>query len=494
MRRLRICLASSEVVPFAKSGGLADVSAALSDELHRAGHDVRVFMPMYRSVAEGDWELRPHPRLQDLRVTLGERTFWFSVSTARAPRSEVEVHFVRCPELFDRDGLYTQDADEHLRFALFSRAVLESCQHLGWAPDVVHANDWHTGLLPLYVKTLYAWDRIFQATRTVLTIHNIGYQGVFDAAVVPELGLEEERRYLHQEDLEDGRVSFLKTGVLYADVVTAVSETYAREIQTPAFGMGMEELLSTRSDHLVGIVNGIDAGEWDPATDKLLPHRYDADDLSGKARNRANLLASFSLDPDPAGPVLGVVSRLTFQKGFELLQGVLPKIIEEHDVRLVAIGTGEDRYQDWFQELRDRFPTRVAFFRGYSEELAHRVEAGADCFLMPSRWEPCGLNQMYSLRYGTAPIVRRTGGLADTVEDHRPGSDTGTGFVFDAFEPAALDEALRRALEAFADPGGWRALVRRGMARDFSWVHQAQHYVELYERLLAGWHAEPVAG
>jgi starch synthase len=482
-RPLSLCLVSSEVVPFAKTGGLADVTAALARFLARRRHDVRVVLPMYSRVREG-FPSRPVPELQDIPLSLGGRTRFFSVSTLALPKSSALVYAVRCPELYERPGLYTQDRDEHVRFAFLSQAALRICQQLGWAPDVVHCNDWHTGLLPLYLWSHFNWDRLFQRTRVVLTIHNIGYQGVFSADVVGELGLDNERNLLHQEDLAEGKLNFLKTGLLYANAITTVSETYAREIQGPEQGMGLDGLLRQRGDVLVGIVNGVDYGDWNPRTDALIPARYTLKDLSGKLECRRTLLQRMGLAADPRGPVLGIVSRLTYQKGLDLLQDALPPLLAEHDLRLCVLGRGDPELEGFFGGLAQRFPGKAAHDLGYREDLAHHIEAGADLFLMPSRYEPCGLNQMYSLKYGTVPLVRRTGGLADTVEPWDPTTRTGTGFLFGDFTSSALRDTLRYALHCWEDQDAWQVLVRNGMSRDFSWERQGRRYVDLYRRIL----------
>jgi len=488
----RIALVSSEVAPFAKTGGLADVTAGLSRYLCSAGHDVRVFLPLYRRVREGDRPLEASEHVADVALRFGSRTYAFGMSTTPLPGPDGTVsdespyvHLVDCPALFDRADLYTQDADEPVRFAFLTRAAIEACQRMQWAPDVFHCNDWHTGLLPLYLRTTYAWDRLFEGTRTLLTIHNIGYQGVFGAAVLEDLQLMDQRRHLDQDDLREGRVNFLKTGILHADALTTVSRRYADEIQTPEYGMGLEGVLRRRRDVLHGIVNGIDYLDWDPATDPLIPHRYSPRDLSGKRRDKEALLQAFGLTFEERVPVLGIVSRLTPQKGFELLPDVLPVLLQREDLRVVVLGSGDDRHERYFQWLRDTWPTKVAVYRGYDNGLAHRIEAGADMFLMPSRYEPCGLNQMYSLKYGTVPIVRRTGGLADTVEPFDAGTGEGTGFLFEAFTPDALHAALQDALATWRDPEAWARLVRNGMSKDFSWERQGPAYEALYESLAA---------
>jgi starch synthase len=514
-RPLRIALVASEVAPFAKTGGLADVTAALARALSRAGHDVRVFLPGYANLRELPGT--PETVLAPWRLEFGGRSVAVAVRAVPFPAARsaakpakggarrsppaapppasptpagrpLRLELIDAPELYHRAGYYTEDADEPLRWAALSRAVIEACQRTGWAPDVIHCNDWHTGLLPLYLRSWYAWDRLFSGTRTLLALHNLGYQGAFPAAVVDQLGLGEVRSLFHQEHLNEGRVSFLETGVIHASWLATVSETYAREIQGAEHGMGLDGLLRERSDHLVGIVNGVDYDEWDPERDALIPARYSATRLEGKRRCRDALLAKFELTPvvDPGPPVIGIVSRMTAQKGFDLLPDILPVFLKKHDLRLVVLGSGEERYERYFQWLRDTFPERVACYAGYQEELAHWIEAGADLFLMPSRYEPCGLNQMYSSRYGTVPIVRATGGLADTVERWDPDQRRGTGFVFYDFNADALFHTIEHALDVWRDRDAWSRLVQAGMARDFSWERQARRYVELYRKMLEG--------
>ena len=339
--------------------------------------------------------------------------------------------------------------------------------------------------MPLYLKTLYRWDRLFEQSKTLLTIHNIGYQGSFGDHVLAELGLEGEKSNLHDSDIAAARVGFMKTGLLHSDLLTTVSETYAAEIQSGELGMGLQDLLRRRTHDLIGIVNGVDYGEWDPSSDELIAATYSAADLSGKARCKQALMHQVNLPWNPDVPVFGVISRLTAQKGFELFPDILPVLLQEHDLRLVVLGSGEERYETYFQWLRDTYSEKVSIYRGYNNQLAHRIEAGSDVFCMPSRYEPCGLNQMYSLRYGTVPLVRRTGGLADTVADWDPGTRRGTGFVFDEFRSEALLACMRRVLATWADQGAWSELVQNGMAQDWSWNVQGPRYVDLYSRLAA---------
>ena len=480
---LKICLVSSECTPFAKTGGLADVVAALGRFLAKRGHDVRIVLPMYLRIKNGGHEFFPVPEVQDVPARLGGRTYWFSASTLQLPRSSAKIWLVRCPELYEREGIYTQDADEHLRFALLSRAAFAISQQTQWSPDILHCNDWHTGLIPLYLRSLYAWDKLFADTRTVLTIHNIGYQGMFEADTIPGLGLGSERHLLWQQDLSENRINFLKTGLMYADAITTVSRTYAKEIQSDEHGMGLAGLLRERTDAVRGIVNGVDYEDWNPASDVLIPHTYSEKDLAGKVQCKQALLKRFKLPHDPAAPVFGIVSRLTYQKGFELLAEILTVLLHRENIRLVVLGTGEEKYENYFNWLQTTFPTKVGYDRGYKEDLAHQIEAGADLFLMPSRYEPCGLNQMYSLKYGTVPIVRRTGGLADTVEQWNANTKTGTGFLFGEFSAEALMNTIRYALECWKDQAAWKVLQKNGMERDFSWDHQAEEYIDLYRKL-----------
>ena len=494
MPALKIALVAAEVAPLAKTGGLADVTAALARALHLRGHDVRVFLPLYGQLSSNGQQFTPVADLDALTLDYPGGSVKYRVQTTPLPNSkakggrELLLECIDAPELYHRNSFYTSEPDEPVRWASLCRASLEICQRTGWAPDIVHANDWHTGLLPLLLKTWYGWDELFHNTRSLLSIHNIGYQGVFPAKVIEQLGLQDAADQFHQEHLEQGQVGFLETGLLHASWLSTVSSTYAREIQTAEYGMGLEGLLKQRHDHLTGIVNGIDADEWNPASDPLIPHHFEATAMGGKAKMKAALLERMGL-PKPAkgrGPLLaGIVSRMTGQKGFELLPDILPVLLRGDDIQLVVLGSGEERYESYFQWLQQTYPDKVALHLGYDNELSHWIEAGSDLFLMPSRYEPCGLNQMYSLRYGTVPLVRHTGGLADTVVRWDPKSGAGTGFVFGEFQSEALHNTLRHALEVWKEPARWDQLVQNGMAMDFSWKQQAQQYVNLYKQVLA---------
>ena len=483
---MRVGLIASEAAPFAKTGGLGDVSAALARYLAKAGHDARLVLPLYASMKREGLALTEVGFARDVGLTLGGRRRAFTLFAARLPKGGPLVYFVHCPELYGRQGIYANDGDEHLRFGFLTLAALESFQRMGFAPDIVHVHDWHAALAPLYLKTRYDWDRrLFGRTRTVLTIHNLAYQGGFPAGALRDLDLEAQRGLLHGPHVARGVFSFLAAGLQHADAITAVSETNAREIQTPEHGFGLDGLVRARSASLVGIVNGIDAEEWNPATDVFLAARYSAADLAGKARCREALLRQAGLNADPSTPILGIVSRLSAQKGFDLALEALPAFLARGQVRLVGLGSGSQVIADGFRALQRRFPRQVAFEVGFSEAQAHRIEAGADFFLMPSRFEPCGLNQMYSQRYGTPPIVHATGGLADTVTPWNPMTSTGTGFVFEHFTALGLTWALGQALLCYARPAAYARVQQSGMARDFSWERQIQRYEALYARLAA---------
>ena len=483
---MKICYAVSEVVPYSKTGGLGDVAGALPHELHRLGQDVRIVAPLH--VLPGSAtprELSDVEAVQNVEVPLDGRAYTFSLRAADAEgRRGAPVLLVDCPALFQRPQLYTSAPDEPLRFALLCRAVFESCQRLSWAPDVIHCNDWHTALIPLLRDTVYGWDALFRPTRTLLTIHNLGYQGVFPAATIERLGLGAWAASFDERDRVAGRINLLRTAVRHADAVSTVSPTYAREILGPELGMGLDADLRARPDPVAGILNGVDYAVWSPEADRHLPACYSAADLAGKRENKRALLELLGLDPAPDAPLAGIVTRLVEQKGLDLCVSVLPDLLEATDLRLVVLGQGQARYEDFFRTLARRDGRRVAFRLGQDETLAHRIEAGSDMFLMPSRYEPCGLNQLFSLRYGTVPVVRKTGGLADSVQPYDPVSDTGTGFVFEHFTPEGLRWALGLALATFGDGPRWRRLVARAMAEDFSWARQARRYVELYERIV----------
>ncbi len=485
--KLAICLLASEVAPLSKTGGLADVAGALGKYLHADGHDVRLFTPCYSSIDRAALAARPVAALQQVPLALGRHHYVFSLLEAALPGTGgAPVFLVDCPALYARASLYTTDPDEHLRFLALTRAALMSCARLRWAAQIFHCNDWHTAFAPLFLRTEYGREPLFATARTVLTIHNIGYQGIFPAAEVADLDLPAgDTHLLHQEDLRAGRINALRHGILYADAITTVSPTHAREICTPEYGMGLEDSLRARGGALTGILNGVDYDEWDPRRDRFLPVHYGPQHLAGKAALKRQFLARMRLTTAPEVPLAGVVSRLAMQKGIELMFDTLPRVLESRPLALAALGSGEAKYEQFFARLQRSFPGRVVFESGYDEALSHWIEGASDLFLMPSRYEPSGLNQMYSLRYGTVPVVRRTGGLADSVEHYDAASGRGTGVVFNDFDSPALEWALNLALDLYGQPVHWSRMMRNGMSQDFSWQRATSAYEAVYRRLTA---------
>ena len=471
-------MVSSEAHPFAKTGGLAEVAGALPAALARLGHRVTLVVPRYRGTDVGGSEARP------ITLNLGMRTQQASLITMAIAEGVTAV-LVDAPELFDRPGLYGQDGldytDNAWRFAVLSLAALEQARQAGERPSVIHAHDWQTGMVPVFQKMLMPTDRHVGGVPVVFTIHNLAFQGVFPASVLPAVGLGWE--LLDIRALEYwGQISYLKGGVNFSERITTVSPTYAREILTPELGFGFDGVLRQRADALTGIVNGIDVQRWNPAADPLIPASFTADDLSGKAAAKRALLEAAMLpntEASHARPLIGLISRLTEQKGFDLMADSAADLMEL-DANWVMLGSGETQFEEGWRSLAERFPERVSATIGFDERFAHLIEAGADIFLMPSRFEPCGLNQMYSHRYGTVPVVRATGGLDDTVRDASEGTG-GNGFKFREYTPAALLAALGRALDLYAKPGQWKQIQAAGMREDHSWDASAREYVKVYE-------------
>jgi starch synthase len=473
--RLHVAFVTSELTPFVKTGGLADVSGALPKALGRLGHRVTIVVPRYGPIGfpAGEFRGSVHVPVDPVPRSAG---FY-----RRALSENVEVVFIEHPPFFDRPfpyGIGNDDyADNRLRFAFLSRAALEYFRSRGERPDVFHAHDWQTGLVPVYLKVFYWDDPSLYRSPTLFTIHNVAYQGNFGADTAALLGLPD---HVSSGALEfHGGVSYLKGGVMFSELVNTVSPTYAREIQTPEFGYGFDGILRARAGDLLGVLNGVDYDEWDPRVDPHIAARYGPDDLAGKAACKADLLRAFGLPETPDLPLVGITSRLVYQKGFDIVVEAWYDLLQR-PMRMVVLGTGERSVEDGFRALAARAPDRFAVRPAYDAALAHKIEAGADMFLMPSRFEPCGLTQMYSLRYGTVPIVRSTGGLADTVEPWDETTGAGTGFRFDTPDGTGLMWALDRALGVFRDKKAWAKLMRAGMSRDFSWERSANDYVTLY--------------
>ncbi len=484
MQPLKIGFVSSEITPFAKTGGLADVSAALGKYINQAGHDIKLVAPFYSAISTNRFNFKLVSFASGIEIWFGAKRYIYSVYTTLLPGTKTEVYFIHCPELYSRSGYYTHDSDEHIRFALLSRAAIELCQYKGWSPDIFHCNDWQTALLPLYLKTIYKWDNLFRQTKSVLTIHNIGYQGRFPAHIINDLNLAEYYKWFDASDLYHGTINFLKTGLIHADKITTVSETYAQEIQSDYFGEGLQHILRQRSGDLTGILNGVDYEEWNPETDPHIPYHYSYKKPAGKKKNTKALVSRLGLPYKPDTPVIGMITRLAEQKGLDLLRGALDEILKNFDVQFVILGSGEPEYEQYLYHMQLSFDKKLVFYRGYNYELAHLIEAGANIFLMPSRYEPCGLNQIYSLKYGTVPVVRRTGGLADTVELYQWQNQTGTGFVFDHYNAGGLLWALKYALTTYGNKQAWRKIMIRGMKKDFSWHRQIAKYIILFNNLL----------
>jgi len=480
MKKYKVCFVTAELAPLAKAGGLADVSGALTRLLHADGHDVRTFLPLYRDIDRRGLAIEPVDGLEPASLDFGPHRYGYRLLRARRSGGAPDIMLVDCPALYDRPGLYGAADDEHLRFLLLSRAALDACERMSFAPDVVHCHDWHTALVPLYLKTLYASSPALAKSRSVLTIHNLGYQGVLSASASADLGLGAAAARLDRVELDAGRINLLRQGLIDADVVSTVSPTYASEITTPEQGMGLDQVLRERAGGVVGILNGIDTEEWNPASDAHLPHRYGPGNMAGKRAMRQALCDRLGLDARADRPVLGMVSRLTWQKGIDLLFDVLPGELSAGHVTLAALGSGDPTFEEFFTGLARAHPGLAAFRQTQDEELAHWIEAGADAFLMPSRYEPCGLNQMYSLRYGTVPIVRRTGGLADSVSSFDPATGRGTGILFNDADANAIRWALGQMRTLYADAGSWQRMVANGMAVDLSWRGRFEQYLDLY--------------
>lgn len=477
---MRVAMISPEVAPFAKTGGLADVAGTLAVALERRGHDVSLIMPAYRCVLQGGFALEETP--MQFSVPLANRHEEGAVLKAGLGKN-ISVHLIRADRYFDRDSLYGtvqgDYPDNAERFVFFSRAALEILRRN--PVDIVHCHDWQSALAIVFLKTQAHRYPEIASSRMVFTAHNLGFQGIFSEADWPLLNLE--RSYFSPDYLEfHSRVNFLKGALVLADKITTVSPTYAREIMGKEQGFGLEGVLQRRAGDVVGILNGVDYGQWDPAVDPWIAERYTESNLTAKRICKQSLQRALGLPTQDQAPLLGMVSRLTSQKGFDLVEKIFGQLMER-DLQIAILGSGAARYEQFLRRAARQFSKKVAARIGFDEALAHRIEAGADIFLMPSLYEPCGLNQMFSLKYGTIPVVRAVGGLKDTVEDFDREQGTGTGFVFGPYEPQAFLAAIERALQAYGDKKAWTALRRRAMRMDFSWDRSADAYSELYGQL-----------
>lgn len=487
---LNILFLSSEVDPFAKTGGLADVSSALPQAIKELGHEIRIMMPRYRFISERKFKLHDIIRLKEIHVPIGKN---FEVGNVKSSfisnlKEKVQVYFLDNANYFGRDGIYQspvgkkdyKDNDE--RYIFFCRGVLETLKRLGWQPDIIHCNDWQTGIVPVYIKTLYSSDEFFKSIKTVFTIHNMAYQGAFTTESFEKSGLP--KSVFRPEGAEAyGKFNFLKTGLYYSDSITTVSERYAEEICTSdEYGAGLNGLLTKRKKDLKGILNGIDYQIWNPVADEYIYRKFDIKSIDAKLDNKKALLNRFNIPYKEGVALIGGISRLVEQKGFDLVLEILDEMMKLN-IHFILLGSGEKAVEKKFETLQKKYPHQMGVFFGFDNELAHLIEAGSDLFLMPSRYEPCGLNQMYSMRYGTIPVVRATGGLDDTVEDYA-GGGKGTGFKFEKYDAKEMLKAIHRALKIYQQPEEWKKLMRNGMQKDFSWEHSAKKYVNLYKELL----------
>lgn len=488
--KLKVLIATPEAIPFAKTGGLADVTGSLPKALSKLGHQVKVILPKYKMVNEVSFDLQ-EVNIALPEIPLGEKKEKIKLKRYRIPDSEIEYLFIINDKYYDRGELYVDKTtgfdypDNDERFILFAKGTLEVLKALNWQPDIIHANDWQSALIPAYLKTLYAGDPFFAGTATVFTVHNIAYQGNFPKDSFAKIGVAKDLFYPTSPFEFWGNVNFLKVGISYADVVSTVSERYAVEIQSSSeFGYGLEGVLRTRNADLYGIVNGVDYEEWSPEKDKFIPYRYNMEDLSGKEKNKRGLLEKCNLPVSKKNvPLIGIISRLADQKGFDILAEISNELLSL-DLKMVILGTGEEKYHKLFQEMTKEYPQKISVNLRFDNPLAHLIEAGSDMFLMPSRYEPCGLNQLYSLKYGTVPIVRETGGLADTIQDYNSVTGKGTGFVFKDYDSDELLETIKRALRVYQDKEVWTKLMKNGMQKDFSWQASAKKYEDLYQKAL----------
>lgn len=483
-------MAASEVTPFAKTGGLADVGSALPKSLKDMDHDIRVIMPQYRIINERKYVLRDVIRLQDIPVQMGKKEIRINVKAAFIPNSKVQVYFIDYKPFFFREGLYVDPKtgkefqDNADRFTLFAKGTLETLKKLQWQPDVLHCNDWQTGLIPLFLKTLYADDPFYTKIHTLFTVHNFVYQGIFHQKCLASFNMNETFPIKGLGILKDGKCNYLQAGLVNSDILNTVSITYSQEVQSsPEYGCGMESLLQKRKKDFYGIVNGLDETVWNPETDDYIPENYSITDLEGKEKAKELLIEKLQIDINESTPLIGVISRLTMQKGFDLISDVLEDLMQL-DVSMVILGVGDKKYETLFKKTENKYKKKFRFLATFDESLAHLIAAGADMFLMPSLQEPCGLTQLFSLKYGTIPIVHQTGGLADTITPFHPSKKTGNGFVFKKPKTDQMFAAIKEALKLYQTPDVWKKVIQNAMKEDHSWKVSSQKYIQLYQKCI----------
>lgn len=487
-KKLKVLFVSGEVVPFAKTGGLADVMGSLPQAVEDLGNESRIMMPKYGVINDRKFRLHDVLRLKEIPVEVDGQTDILSVKVTALPSSKIQTYFLYNEAYFKRNALYTDPAtksdfpDNDKRFIFFNRGVLETLKTLGWAPDIIHCNDWMTALIPAYLKTLYKDDPFFKNTKTVYTVHNIAYQGDFDKSALTKAGFPESE--FTPDGLEFyGKFNFMKIGLIYSDIITTVSESYAKEISTDEeYSCGMKGVLETRTNKIKGIVSGIDESVWSPNKDEFLVKTYTKSNFQeAKLENKKALLEKLGLPFNENVPLIGMISRLVDHKGLDLVIEGFDKLMK-YDAQFVLLGSGDKEFETFFSSAAEKYPEKFACDLEFSEEIAHLIEGGSDMFLMPSRFEPCGMNQMFSLKYGSVPIARATGGLVDTVKPYKDGE--GNGFMFKKYAAADMLRSIKAAIEAFADKEIWNKIVENGMDEDFSWKSSAEKYNELYKELV----------
>lgn len=482
---LKVLLVSPEVAPFAKTGGLADVAGSLPRSLKKLGCDIHVVMPFYSMAQRPEFHYKL--LLEDIEVSLGNLSLKGDIQSSHM-EGKTPIYLVQRDEFYDRSNLYGTPKGDYFdnaeRFIFLSKMVFPLCKGINFQPDIIHCHDWQTALIPAYLKMVYSADPFFKKTASLLTIHNLAYQGLFEREKFALTGLPPEVDSITGMEYW-GKISFMKAGIVYADIITTVSEKYSQEIQTEEYGYGLECVLRDRAKDLYGVINGADYDEWNPETDEFITAHYNIHDLSGKKQCKIDLLKSYKLPMELKNkPLLGVISRLADQKGLDLLANIVDDLMAL-DVGLVLLGKGERRYHQFFERLARQYPKKIGIHIGYDNLLAHKIEAGSDIFLMPSRYEPCGLNQIYSLKYGTIPVVRATGGLDDTIVQFDPQAGSGTGFKFEKEDALEFLNAIKKALEVYKNKKAWMRLMKNAMKESFTWEKSAQKYIELYKKALA---------
>lgn len=483
-----VLFVTSEVFPYSKTGGLADVSNSLPQALNSLGNDVRIISPKYGQLDERRLQIHEIKRLKELKIDVNGKDAKFSIKSSfiHGKNTKAQMYLLESNDYFKNKGIYQNSktkkdfSNNDERYLFFCKAVIEILEILQWKPDVIHCNDWQTGLIPAFIKTIYKNNPYLNDIKTVFTIHNLAYQGNFPKTSFEKTGMPDSV-LTEKGGLHFGQFSYLKTGLNYADKISTVSQKYSEEIRTnKEYGCGLEDVLNGRKKDIMGIFNGIDYSIWNPTVDKLIPYRYTYQEVPLKYENKRELLEKYKIEYDEDIPLIGVISRLVDQKGFDLIEKIIPQLMKE-DVKLIILGIGEEKYHKFLKKIEKKYSSKLAVHIGFDEELAHHIEAASDMFLMPSKYEPCGLNQMYSLKYGTVPIVRNTGGLSDTIIYYR--KPKGNGFLFDKYDPNDLMKAIKSALVLFKDKNKWNKLVREGMSLDFSWKVSAQKYMKLYKEV-----------